>query len=132
MLLSSPLLGGCISYQMVKGVEGDKFNLSDNALRVDETTLETALQILGAPDQLFYIEGKDVLLYQRVMFRQNRVSLGIPVFDIWNRGVDLSAFGGLETYDTLALFFTPDKILRQFVVEKSADRPYFKTMFSDK
>ena len=114
---------------MVKRVEGDALRLSDDELRIGDSTLKTALLKLGAPDQLISIEGRDVLLYRRIVFRQNRLSFGIPVFDTVNRGVDFSVVGGLEGYDTLALFFTPDKILTQIVIEKSADRPFFKTMF---
>lgn len=132
VLVLSQLFFGCISYQMLKRVDGNEFNLPDKALRVGEATLETALLKLGAPDQIVNIEGRDVLLYQRIVFRQNRLSLSIPLLDVWSRGVELSAFGGLESYDTLALFFTPDKVLRLIVVEKSADRPYLKTMFEDK
>lgn len=131
VLASALFLFGCISYQMVKRVDGDEFSLSDNELRIGESTLKTALYTLGAPDQLISLEGKDVLLYQRIVFRQNRLSLGVPVFDTLARGIDLSIFGGLESYDTLALFFTPDKILRQIVVEKSADRPFLKTMLEN-
>jgi hypothetical protein len=119
---------GCISYQMIKRLDGDGFRLSGNELRIGDSTLKTALLKFGAPDQLISIQGRDVLLYRRIVFRQNRLSLGIPVFDTVNRGVDFSVVGGLESYDTLALFFTPDKILRQIIVEKSADRPFLKTM----
>ncbi len=135
MLITALALGlflfGCMSYQMVKRVDGDGFSLLDNELRVGDSTLKTALFKLGAPDQLISIEGRDVLLYQRVVFRQNRLSFGIPVFDTLNRGIDFSMFGGLESYDTLALFFTPDKILRQIVVENSGDRPFLKTMLEN-
>ena len=132
VLISNQVLFGCISYQMVKRVDGSEFQPPGHAMRAGEATLEEALLQLGAPDQLVSIEGKDVLLYQRAVFRQHRLSLGIPVFDVWQRGIELSAFGGFESYDTLVLFFTPDKILRRIVVEKSADRPFLKTMFEDK
>jgi len=132
VLVSSLFLFGCISYQMIKRVDGDEFSIPEDELRVGDSTLKTALLKLGAPDQLISIEGRDVLLYQRMVFRQNRLSLGIPVFDTLNRGIDMSIVGGVESYDTLALFFTPDKILRQIVVKKSADRPFLKTILENK
>ena len=122
---------GCLSYQMVRGVEGSGIITAGKELRVGEATLQTALSKLGAPDKLVAIEGKDVLVYQKIVFRQNRVSLSIPVFDVWRRIVDLAVYGGLESRDTLALFFDPDGTLKQVVVEKSADRPYLKTMFKE-
>jgi len=131
VLFTGQLLFGCISYQMTKRVEGEKFNPPGDALQVGEATLKTALLKLGAPDHLVKLEGKDVLVYQRIVFRQNRLSLSIPALDAWSGNIGLSVFGGLESYDTLALFFTPDRILRQIVVKKSADRPYIKTMFED-
>ena len=131
-MVTGQLLFGCLSYQMVKEVEGADVITPGNELQIDEATLQTVLLKLGAPDKLAAIEGRDVLLYQKIVFRENRISLSIPVFNVWRRGIDLSVFGGLECYDTLALFFSSDRILRRIVVEKSASRSYLKTIFKEK
>jgi hypothetical protein len=131
ILTSSSLFFGCFSYQMLKRTDGGSFTPADHTLRVDESTLDEALSKLGAPDRLVSLEGRDVLLYRRIVFRQHRLSFGASVFDTWSRGIDMSVFGGLEGYDTLALFFTPDGILRQSVIEKAADRPFLKTMLKN-
>ena len=132
VLVTGQFLFGCLSYQMVRGVDGAGFITPGNELQVGEATLQTALSKLGAPDKLLTIEGRDVLLYQKTVFRQNRIALSIPAFDVWRRIVDLAVYGGLESRDTLALFFGSDRILRQVVVEKSADRSYLKTIFKEK
>lgn len=78
---------------------------------------------------LVELEGRDLLIYQRAVFHHNRLALGIPIFDIWGPSVDFGAYGAQARYNTLALFFTSDRILHQMVFEKEASYPYLKTVF---
>jgi hypothetical protein len=112
-------------------MEGREIVLPGDTLQVGKTTLHEALSLLGAPDQVVELNGKDLLVYQRAVLRQNRVSLGIPVADVWGARADLSAYGNLARYDTLALFFTPDGILRDMAFEKGSVQPYLKTLFKE-
>ena len=98
--------------------------------QVGKTTLQEALETLGAPDQLAELEGKDVLIYKRSLSTESRLSFGIPLADIWRRSFDFSAHGRLVRYDLLLLFFTPDGILREIVSEKGSHYPYLKTILS--
>lgn len=125
------LLNGCISYQIIKSVNGWEVKPPDNVLVEEKTTIDEALALLGAPDKLTELNGMDLLLYQRSVFQRNRLSLGIPVADIAGPGADFSAYRALERYDTLALFFAPDGVLKHFVYEKGSSRPYLKTLFTE-
>ena len=114
------LLNGCISYQIIKGVHGWEVKPPDNVLVEEKTTIDEALTLLGAPDKLTELNGMDLLVYQRSVFQRNRLSLGIPIMDIAGPSTDLSVYGALERYDTLALFFMPDGVLKHFVYEKDS------------
>ena len=124
------LLSGCISYQILKGVNGWEVKPPENALAEEKTTIDEALAVLGAPDIVTELNGMDLLLYQRSVFQRNRLSLGIPITDIAGPSPDLSVYGALERYDSLALFFTPDGVLKHLVYEKGSSQPYLKTLFS--
>lgn len=130
VLISSTLLVGCISLRFFKAVEGCEVVRPGDEIRVGSTTLEQALSLLGAPDKLAELKGKDLLVYERAVLRQNRISLGIPVGDIWGASPDLSSYGTLVRYDTLALFFTPDGVLQDMVFEQGSSSSYLKTIFA--
>ncbi len=125
------LQNGCISYQIIKGVNGWEVKPPDNVLVEEKTTIDEALTLLGAPDKLTELNGMDLLLYQRSVFQRNRLSLGIPITNIAGPSADFSAYRALERYDTLALFFAPDGVLKHFVYEKGSSRPYLKTLFTE-
>ncbi len=132
LLISGALLFGCVSFQFFRGVEGREVVPPGNEVQVGKTTLCDVLLLLGAPDKVAGLEGKDLLLYERVVLHKNRLSLGVPVVDIWGAGLDFSAYGTLVCYDTLALFFTPDGVLQDMVFEKGSNRPYLRTLFTEK
>lgn len=121
---------GCISYQIVKSVNGYAVSLPEDLLRENQTTLTEALGILGAPNQVAEINGMDLLLYQRSVFYRHRIAIGIPLSDPTGPSFDISAYGSLERYDILALFFTPEGMLNYFVYEKGSDNSYLKTLFN--
>jgi len=125
------LITGCVSYRVIKAVEGRSVPNIFVEFRVGRTTLQEALQTLGAPDQVAELEGKDVLIYQQSLLSNSGLSFGIPLTDIWGPGFDFSAYGELVRYDLVLLSFTPDGILREIVSEKGSRYPYLKTMLSE-
>ena len=126
------LLTGCVSYRLIRGTEGRPIPPVSEECQVGKTTLQEALETLGAPDQVAELEGKDVLIYRRSLLAQSGLSFGIPLADIWISSFDISAYGRLVRYDLLLLFFTPDGILTEIVIEKGSQHPYLKTILSDK
>jgi len=127
------LFVGCVSYQMVKSVEGSPVISPGTTLVIGKTTLYDVLFRFGAPNQVIEMEGRNLILYERILYRQNALTIGIPVMgEIGGPNFDFSARGGLTRYDTLALFFTPDHILCDMVCERGSHRPYLKSLFSDK
>ncbi|MEE8299962.1 MAG: hypothetical protein V3R28_01500 [Desulfatiglandales bacterium] len=125
------LLTGCISYRFIKATKGRSVPSIFEGCRVGKTTLQETLETLGAPDQVVELEGKDVLIYQRSLLAESRLSFGIPLSDILIKSFDLSGSGSLVRYDLLLLFFTPDGILREIISEKGSQYPYLKTILSE-
>ncbi len=126
ILIAGQVLGGCVTYQIVRNLEGTDVAAPGDELQVGKTTLEDTLALLGAPTTVVELEGQDLLLYQKIVMRQKRLSAGLPVLDALVTNISFSASGGRANYDTLALFFTPDRILRQVVFEKGTSQPYKK------
>jgi hypothetical protein len=126
------LLTGCVSYRFIRGTEGKSIPSVSEECQVGKTTLQEALETLGAPDQVGELEGKDVLIYRRSLLAQSGLSFGIPLTDILISSFDISAHGTLVRYDLLFLFFTGDGILTEIVIEKGSQHPYLKTILSDK
>lgn len=130
-LASDMVLSGCVSFQVLKRVEGQELVSPGDELQPGRTTIGDVLSLLGAPDKLAELEGKDLLVYERVVVRNNRLSLGLSVTDIWGLRTDVTGYGALTRYDTLACFFTPDGVLQDMVFERDSDQPYFKTLFTE-
>jgi len=126
------LMTGCVSYRVIKAVEGRSVPNIFEEFRVGTTTLQEALEALGAPDQVAELEGKDVLIYRKSLLANSGLSFGIPLTDIWGSGFDFSAYGELVRYDLVLLFFTPEGMLSNIASEKGSRYPYLKTIFSDK
>jgi len=126
------LITGCVSYRVIKAVEGRSVPDIFAEFLVGTTTLQEALEALGAPDQVAELEGKDVLIYQQSLLFNSGLSFGMPLTDIWGSGFDFSAYGELVRYDLVLLSFTPDGILSEIASEKGSRYPYLKTILSDK
>ena len=132
LFIGANLFTGCISYRFIRGTEGRSIPSVSEECQEGKTTLQEALETLGAPDQVAELEGKDVLIYRRSLLAQSGLSFGIPLTDILISTFDISAHGTLVRYDLLLLFFTPDGILTKIVIEKGSQHPYLKTILSDK
>lgn len=124
------LVTGCVSYRFIRATEGRPIPPISEECQEGKTTLQEALETLGAPDQVAELKGKDVLIYRRSLLAQSGLSFGIPLTDILRNSYNIS--GTLVRYDLLLLFFTPDGILTKIVVEKGSQHPYLKTILSDK
>lgn len=122
---------GCMSFRVLKMVEGREVVCPEGKFQAGKTTMKDVLSLLGALDKLTELEGKNMLVYERMVNHQNTLSIGIPIFDIRGPGADFSAYGTLARYDTLAFFFTPDGILQHMVFEKGSSRPYLGTLFTE-
>jgi len=125
------LITGCVSYRVIKAVEGRSVPNISAEFRVGTTTLQEALQTLGAPDQVAELEGKDLLIYQQSILANSGLAFGIPLADIWGPSFNFSAYGELVRYDLVFLSFTPDGILREIASEKGSRYPYLKTILSE-
>jgi hypothetical protein len=126
------LMTGCLSYRVIKAVEGRSVSTIFEEFQIGTTTLQEALEALGAPDQVAELEGKDVLIYRRSLLFNSGLSFGIPLSDIWGPSFDFSAYGELVRYDLVLLSFTPEGILSEIASEKGSRYPYLKTILSDK
>ena len=125
------ILPGCISYQFVRQLRGAEVMPPDNKLKAGKTTLGEVLSICGAPDKLEVLGGEDLLIYERTLYGNSGLSFGIPFGDFSFVTPEISARGRLERYDTLALFLTPDGILREIVYTKGSSYPYLKTLLEE-
>jgi hypothetical protein len=65
MILANVLLPGCVTYQISKYVEGDEVTVPNEPLEVGKTTLEEALSVLGAPDEVAKVGLENLLVYER-------------------------------------------------------------------
>ena len=125
------ILPGCISYQFVRQLRGAEVMPPDNKLKAGTTTLGEVLSICGAPDKLEVLGGEDLLIYERTLYGNSGLAFGIPFSDFSFINPEISARGRLGRYDPLALFFTPDGILREIVYTKGSSYPYLKTLFEE-
>jgi hypothetical protein len=131
-LFLGALLTGCVSFRSIQRVEGRQIAPPADTFRQGETTMREVLSLLGAPDTVTALNGKDVLVYQRSVYRDNTLSLGIPLSEVAWPDIDISAYGTLVRYDRLTFFFSPEGILQDTVFEKNSTLPYWDTLFGDK
>ena len=125
-------LSGCLSYQYERRVEGTEINDPGDAYPLGKTTIGDVLSRLGAPQEVHSLDNSDLLVYQRSLYQESGLSLGIPVLDVVAGGrIDISASGALTRYDTLTFWFNSQGTLEDIVFEKASLRPYFRTLFPD-
>lgn len=125
------ILPGCVSYQFVRQVRGAEVTPPDNRLKTGSTTLGEVLSLYGAPDKIEAIGVHDLLIYERTLYSTSGIAIGIPLGDFPFINPEISARGGLGRYDTLALFFTSDRVLREIVYTKGSRHPYLKSLFEE-
>ena len=121
---------GCLTYQFSRQVEGTAVAEPGDTIRVGMSNIGDVMMIRGAPDRVIELEGRNILIYERALYQQSRLSVGIPFSDIRGPGAELSSYGGLARCDTLTLFFTPSGILEDMVYEKNSVVPFFKILLT--
>jgi hypothetical protein len=125
------MINGCISYRMLRKSVGEEIGQPGNRFQIGKTTLKDTLLTFGAPDRLVPLEGKFLLIYERSIYHQNSLAFGIPISDAAGSSINISAYGNLTRYDTLALFFNPDNRLYDMVFEVGSSRPFFDTLMEN-
>ena len=122
-------LSGCISYQYQRYTYGVPIADPGDQYMLNRTTIGDVLGKLGAPDYIYSLDNKDLLVYRRSLLQENSFSVGIPVVEVATGGsIDFSASGALTRSDVLTFFFNSDGILVDFVFEKGTDAPYLETL----
>jgi hypothetical protein len=123
------MLSGCISYQFVRQLRGAEVMPPDHTLKAGTTTLGEVLSLYGAPDRIETSSAHDLLIYERAIYGNSGLAFSVPFGDLAFINPEISARGKLGRYDTLALFFTSDRVLREIVYTKGTSHPYLKTLF---
>jgi hypothetical protein len=130
--LSLICLSGCLSYQYERKVVGVEISDPGDTYSLGKTTIGDVLLDLGAPQQVHSLDDSDLLVYQRSLYQESGLSLGLPALEVLAGGsIDISASGALTRYDTLTFWFNSQGTLEDVVFEKSSDKPYFKTLFPE-
>jgi hypothetical protein len=125
-------LSGCITYRIDRAVNGAELHNPGDTFLVGTSTIGDVLLNMGAPADILSTDNHDLLIYERSLLYENRLGVGIPLFDIAAGGsADVSTYGSLTRYDSLVFFFKPDGILDRMVFEKGSNTPYLKTLFSE-
>jgi len=123
------VIPGCISYLFVRQLRGTEVMPPDETLmKTGKPTLGEVLSLYGAPDRLEALGAEDLLIYERTLYANSGLTFGIPLGDFSFINPEISTRGGLGRYDTLALFFTSDRILREIVYTKGSSYPYLKAL----
>ena len=97
-----------------------------------QSTLQDALRAYGAPADIIDLEGRIVLVYEKGFYKGAQLSLGVPLSQSSEAGLNLSGYGRLWKYDRLALFFSPDWVLMDKVYVRGSEDPFFRSLFRDK
>jgi len=129
--MAGVILPGCISYQFVRQIRGSEVMPPGDTLKAGSTTLSEVLSLYGAPDKIGALGDHDLLIYKRTLYSSSGLTFGIPFGNFSFVNPEISARGGLGRYDTLALFFTSDRILGEMVYTKGSRYPYLKTLFEE-
>ena len=128
----SLVLSGCLSYQYERQINGMEIKDPGDAYPLCETSIADVLSDMGAPDEVYALDNKDFLIYERSILKESGLTLGIPIVNTVAGGsAKISASRALRQYDILVLIFNPHGILENIIFEKGSDRPYLKTLFQN-
>ncbi|HSV93872.1 MAG TPA: hypothetical protein VLH81_12390 [Desulfobacterales bacterium] len=122
VLLLAIGLAGCVSMQVQKARRGvDPVPLAAG-LAPGASTLQEALSRCGAPDEIVDMDPDFALHYRHLLQRGAKVSLGIPLKQVFLPSPSLETRGNLVRTDALVLVFTPAGILKDMRYEQATDR----------
>jgi outer membrane protein assembly factor BamE (lipoprotein component of BamABCDE complex) len=114
LVLSTPialllLLGACVKYQSLDGVENTWRELPADRIQVGTTTQTDILDWLGPPSQIIAIGEQRVFYYL-----SQKQSGQAKVLIIWNDAVDQTR------YDRAVFFFDPEGVLTEYSIRDEA------------
>jgi hypothetical protein len=116
-------LSGCVSLQVQKARRGvDPVPLAAGLLP-GASTLQDALSRCGAPDEIVDLDPDFALHYRHLLQRGAKLSVGIPLKQVFLPNPSLETRGNLVRTDTLVLVFTAGGRLKDVRYEKATDRP---------
>ncbi len=130
MFFISSILSGCVSYRYTKTVKGREVLSPGEMFEIGKTTLGGVLSMLGAPDRVMELEGKDLLVYEKEFEKDGRLTLSLSVME--SLKVRFPAYGSELNHDFLCLFLTPDGILENMVFEKGSSIHFIKAVLEAK
>jgi hypothetical protein len=87
------------------------------------STLQEALSRCGAPDEIVDMDPDFALHYRHLLQRGAKLSVGIPLKQVFLPNPSLETRGNLVRTDALVLVFTPAGILKDLRHEQATDRP---------
>ena len=114
----------------MKTVKGREVLSPGEMFEIGKTTLGEVLSMLGAPDRVMELEGRDLLVYEKEFEKSGRLTLSVSFMEFFK--VRFSAYGTALNHDFLCLFFTPDRILENIVFEKGSSKPFIKAVLEAK
>ena len=121
--LVAAALSGCVSMQVQKARRGvDPVPLAAG-LAPGASTLQDALARCGAPDEIVDMDPDFALHYRHLLQRGAKLSVGIPLKQVFLPNPSLESRGNLVRTDALVLVFTPAGILKDMRHEQATDRP---------
>jgi hypothetical protein len=123
ILFLAATLSGCVSLQVQKARRGvDPVPLAGE-LVPGTATLQDVLSRCGAPDEIVDMDPDFALLYRHALQRGAKLSVGIPLKQVFLPNPSLETRGNLVRTDALVLVFTPGGLLKDVRYEKATDRP---------
>jgi len=124
-------VSGCVSLRIEKANIGNSVPAPPQLL-VNQSTLQDALKLYGAPENIIDMEGRVALIYENGFYTGAQVSLGFPVGESAGPDLSLSGYGRLWKYDRLTLIFSPNWVLISSIYVKGSRDPFFRSLFKDK
>ena len=128
------LCDSCLSYNFTRMEEGDLRGFVSQSLGQfllpGKTTIDDVLFCYGPPDNLIPLNNQDLFIYERKIYRQNGLSFHTPLADIMFAGLKFGVSGRLVQYDIIAMFFTSQGILKNYIFEQNSGDFYLKTLLS--
>ena len=116
-------LSGCVSLQVQKARRGvDPVPLAAGLLP-GASTLQEALSRCGAPDEIVDMDPDFALHYRHLLQHGAKLSVGVPLKQVFLPNPSLETRGNLMRTDALVLVFTPAGILKDMRHEQATDRP---------
>lgn len=131
LLVLTVMLSGCLSLRIERANIGSSLPEAVSGLKEGRSSLDDALKICGAPDEVLDLDGEIALIYEKGLYTGANLSLGIPVSESYGPDLNISGYGRLWKYDRLALFFSPDWVLRHSIHVKGSQEPYFGSLFRE-